>query len=165
MSGCENGLTTDPKHEDLGHGADDKPVPQNKCYLVLSEEERAKGFVRPVRSSYVHVGIAGPQFPLQDITAEQKEIWKDDADPFVKFEPYPAGHKGSSTGRYWTEKDLDRVGKGCGTLTTMGRALAETYARNPGFYGSTYCCGCHMHRPVGADGEFVWDGTDERVGT
>jgi hypothetical protein len=78
MSGCENGLTTDPKHEDLGHGADEKPVPQNKCYLVLSDEERAKGFVRPVRSSYVHVGIPGPKFPLQDITAEQKEMWKDD---------------------------------------------------------------------------------------
>lgn len=165
MSGCENGLTTDPKHEDLGHGADEKPVPQNKCYLVLSDEERAKGFVRPVRSSYVHVGIPGPKFPLQDLTAEQKELWKDDADPYVKFEPYPAGYKGSATGRMWTQKDLDRVGKGCGTLTTMGRAIAETYARNPGFYGSTYCCGCHMHRPVGATGEFVWDGTDERVGT
>lgn len=34
-------------------------------------------------------------------------------------------------------------------------ALAETYAREPGFYGSTYCCSCRMHRPVGAGGEFV----------
>lgn len=25
--------------------------------------------------------------------------------------------------------------------------------------------GCMRHRPVGADGEFVWDGTSERVGT
>lgn len=158
-------LTTDPKHPALGHGVDTKPVPQHETYLVLSDEERAKGFVRPVRRSYVHVGIPGPKFPLQDLTAEQKELWKDDADPYVKFEPYPAGYKGSATGRLWTQKDLDRVGKGCGTLTTMGRAIAETYARNPHFYGSTYCCGCHMHRPVGADGEFVWDGTDERVGT
>jgi hypothetical protein len=55
--------------------------------------------------------------------------------------------------------------KGCGTLTTMGQAIAETYAREPRFYGSTYCCGCNMHRRVGAHGEFVWDGTDERVGT
>jgi hypothetical protein len=51
---CKDGLTTNPDHADLGHGADDKPVPQNKCYLVLSDAERAKGFVRPVRRSYVH---------------------------------------------------------------------------------------------------------------
>jgi hypothetical protein len=54
---------------------------------------------------------------------------------------------------------------GCGALTTMSLVIAETYARNPDFYGSTYCVGCKMHRPVGADGEFVWDGSDERVGT
>jgi len=49
-------------------------------------------------------------------------------------------------------------------VTTMGRELAETYARKPDFYGATYCVGCQRHRPVGADGEFVWyDGT--RVGT
>jgi hypothetical protein len=66
----------------------------------------------------------------------------------------------------WTQKDLDRVGKGCGTLTTMGRALAETYARNPGISTARpTAAAAHMHRPVGADGEFVWDGTDERVGT
>jgi len=167
MSGCENGLTTDPKHEDLGHGADDRPVPQNKCYLVLSEEERAKGFVRPVRRGYLHVGIAGPKFPIRDLTAEEQRFNEFSAPEhvFVKFEPYPEGHEGSATGRFWTQKQLDSVGKGCGTLTTMSRPLAETYAREPGFYGSTYCCGCSMHRPVGADGEFVWDGTDERVGT
>jgi len=27
---------------------------QNEVYIVLSEEERAKGFVRPVRCRYVH---------------------------------------------------------------------------------------------------------------
>jgi len=27
---------------------------QQKGYIILSEEERAKGFVRPVRTSYVH---------------------------------------------------------------------------------------------------------------
>jgi hypothetical protein len=60
----------------------------------------------------------------------------------------------------------------CGIVTTMGQALAETFAADPGFYGSTYCCGCRMHRPVGPDGEFTWmtppDGardTGERVGT
>lgn len=52
----------------------------------------------------------------------------------------------------------------CGTATRMAPAIAETYAVNPSFYGSTYCVACRMHRPVGADGEFTWDdGT--RVGT
>jgi len=44
----------------------------------------------------------------------------------------------------------------CGVVTRMGLALCETYARNPSFYGATYCCGCRMHRPVGAAGEFTW---------
>jgi hypothetical protein len=161
MSGCENGLTTDPKHEDLGLGADDKPVPQNKCYLVLSAEERAKGFVRPVRRSYVHVGRPGPKYPLRDLTDEEKVRH---GAHYVKYEQYPES-EAPLVGRHWTQADLDRVGRGCGTLTTMGMTIAETYARNPRFYGSTYCCGCSMHRPVGADGEFVWDGTEERVGT
>lgn len=34
---------------------------QQKGYVVLTAEERAKGFVRPVRDSYVHVGI-GAEF-------------------------------------------------------------------------------------------------------
>src|SRR5688500_9223864 len=33
----------------------------------------------------------------------------------------------------------------CGTVTTMGRALSETYARDPKFYGATFCCGCNRH--------------------
>jgi len=52
----------------------------------------------------------------------------------------------------------------CGAVTTMASAIAETYARNPRFYGATFCCQCRMHRPVGEFGEFVWlDG--EKVGT
>jgi len=86
-----------------------KPNGQQKGYVVLSEEERAKGFVRPVRRSYRHLK--------------------------------------------------------CGVVTTMGIALAETYARDPYFYSGTFCCGCGSHFPVGDDGEFVWDGTEERVGT
>ncbi len=82
---------------------------QQKGYVVLAEEERAKGFVRPVRRSYVHLK--------------------------------------------------------CGTVTTMGQTLAETYARDPHFYSGTFCCGCGTHFPVGAEGEFVWDGTTEKVGT
>lgn len=53
----------------------------------------------------------------------------------------------------------------CGTTTTMGTALAETYARRPSFYGATFCCACRGHFPVGQGGEFTWDGTDEEVGT
>jgi hypothetical protein len=46
----------------------------------------------------------------------------------------------------------------------MGQAIAETYARDPHFYGATFCVRCSKHRPVGEDGEFVWDdGT--KVGT
>lgn len=103
-----NGLTDDPSDPRLTRGADEAPTPQADVYLVLSEAERAAGYVRPVRTSYVH-------------------------------EP-------------------------CGSVTTMSRAIAETYASNPGFYGATYCCACAMHRPVGEAGEFVWpDGT--KVGT
>jgi len=53
----------------------------------------------------------------------------------------------------------------CGGVTTMGQALAETYARDPHFYSGTFCAHCRSHFPVGENGEFVWDGTDERVGT
>jgi hypothetical protein len=49
-------------------------------------------------------------------------------------------------------------------VTTMSVGIAETYARQPDFYGSTFCTTCQMHRPVGWNGEFVWlDGT--KVGT
>lgn len=62
---------------------------------------------------------------------------------------------------------------GCGGVTTMAQEIAETYARDPYFYGATYCTTCHMHRPVGVDGEFVWAspregtplGEQDRVGT
>jgi hypothetical protein len=58
----------------------------------------------------------------------------------------------ASSGRY-----AGRTGtRSAATVTTMGQALAETYARNPGFYGATYCVHCGQHRPVGADGEFYW---------
>ena len=78
-------------------------------YWVLSEEERAKGFMRPVRQVYLH--------------------------------------------------------QRCGTTTRMGQALAETYARDPNFYGATFCVHCKAHYPVGAEGEFTWDDSTEKVGT
>lgn len=102
------GLTDDPNDPRIKRGpSDTDPGPQHEVYLVLSDEERAKGFVRPYRDSYVHT-------------------------------------------------------KGCGALTKMGRPIAETYAREPTFYGATYCVGCSMHKPVA---EFLWDGTNEEVGS
>lgn len=86
-----------------------KPNGQQQGYVVLAEEERAKGFMRPVRRTYTHLK--------------------------------------------------------CGTDTTMGQTIAETYARDPHFYGGTFCCGCGAHFPVGLTGEFVWHGTDQKVGT
>lgn len=103
------GLTDDRSDPRLTHGVNDEPVPQAEVYLVLSDEERAKGFVRPVRRSYRH--------------------------------------------------------ETCNAVTTMGQALAETYARDPSFYGATYCAHCQMHRRVGANGEFVWVDGGEKVGT
>lgn len=50
----------------------------------------------------------------------------------------------------------------CGTTTTMSHAIAATYARNPYFYGFTYCCHCQKHLPVE---EFVWARDGERVGS
>lgn len=50
-------------------------------------------------------------------------------------------------------------------VTSMPQAIAETYAAEPGYYGSTFCCGCGRYLPVGANGEFVWSGTNDRVGT
>jgi hypothetical protein len=158
-----SGITDDPNHPGVKHGPpDDTPVPQNQTYLVLSEAERARGFVRPVRRSYRHVGIAGPQHPLRGLTEEEKERHR--GCNYVVYETYPESER-PVLGKYWTQAQLDSVGKGCGAVTTMGLALAETYARQPTFYGATYCCTCSKHRPVGAGGEFVWDGTNERVGT
>jgi hypothetical protein len=46
----------------------------------------------------------------------------------------------------------------CGTVTRMPQHCALTYAVDPKFYGSTFCCGCRKYLPVA---EFVWldDGT------
>jgi hypothetical protein len=99
-------VTDDPKDPGLRELDE---TGRQKSYLVLSEEERAKGFVRPVRRTYTHLK--------------------------------------------------------CGGTTTMNEAIAETYAREPAFYGATYCCVCCAHFPVGEDGEFVWYETDEKVGT
>lgn len=147
-------LTTDPNHPDLTrYTGPEEAAPQAKVYLVLSEEERAKGFVRPLRRSYTHVGKPGPKYPLVDVAESDRP------DPdWIKYEKYPEGS--TSIGKYWTKEDLES--KGCGTSTHMGLALCETYARDPKFYGATYCVGCSKHLPVE---EFVWDEDGERVGS
>lgn len=150
-------LTTDPTDPRLGHGADKEPTPQQSVYLVLSEDERKKGFVRPLRRSYMHVGIEGPKYPLRDLTTEQME-WQSD---YIKFEAYPESES-PKTGRFWTQEQLNNVGRGCNTVTTMSQPIAETYARQPAFYGSTYCVHCEKHLPVS---EFIWVEDGERVGS
>lgn len=150
-----NGSPVTPDHRQL-----DPVSGMQRAYVVLSPEERRKGFVRPLRRTYVHVGPPGPRFPLRDLTPEEHERHDH---YYAKFEAYPAEE--GVLGRYWTQAQLDKVGKGCGTATTMGTAIAETYARDPGFYGATFCAGCRDHLPVGEFGEFVWEGSPERVGS
>lgn len=57
----------------------------------------------------------------------------------------------------------------CKAITTMGKAIAETYARDPEFYSGTFCSTCRSHFPIGEDGEFTWyemDGSEgPKVGT
>lgn len=112
MSGAEeeprktlaDGTQIYPAHTEI-----DPATGQQRDYVVLAEEERAKGFVRPVRLSYTHLK--------------------------------------------------------CGGSTRMSQTIAETYARDPHFYGGTFCAVCRSHFPIGEDGEFVWDGRKEKVGT
>jgi hypothetical protein len=104
---------------------------QHDGYIVLCPDERAKGFVRPYRDAYRHVGR------LEHIISDGRER----AD-----QPYESEH---------------RVG-GCGTVTTMGRALSETYARDPKFYSHTFCVRCNRHLPVS---EFVWTADNAEVGS
>lgn len=145
-------LTTDPM-EARESGINPATGQQNK-YVVLSEEERAKGFVRPVRRTYQHVGVR-PKNPTRPLTEEEHERY--DQFGYVAYEEYPPSES-AVCGRYWTKAQLE---SGCGTVTTMGQELAETYAAQPAFYGATFCCGCGKHFPVGPNGEFVWvdDGT------
>lgn len=146
-------LTTDRNDPDLHQTS---PNGQNKAYLILSEEERAKGFVRPVRTIYTHVGEQ-PRYPTRPLTREEQERFKDFY--YVAFEPYPE-EESPKTGRYWTLPQLQN--HGCKQTTSMNIALAETYARAPSFYGSTYCATCGAHYPVG---EFIWVDDGTRVGS
>jgi hypothetical protein len=106
-------MTTDPADLMLRKIIPEGPRKgQQEAYLVLSDAERARGFVRPVRQKYVHLK--------------------------------------------------------CGVVTRMGEAIAETYARNPKFYGGTFCVGCGAHFPLrDADGipNFLWESDGEPVGS
>ena len=151
------GVTDDPTDPRIRRDGkpDEKPVAQNDVYLVLSEAERAKGFVRPVRTSYRHVGIR-PRFELRELTDVEKANYADEG--YAYYEKYPDSER-PAVGRYWTVKDL---ATGCNTVTTMGLALSETYAREPHFYGFTYCVHCSKHLPVQ---EFRWTADDQVVGS
>lgn len=52
----------------------------------------------------------------------------------------------------------------CSKITTMSREIAETYARDPGFYSGTFCLHCRGHFPIGENGEFTWYEMDGREG-
>lgn len=144
-----DGSPVTPDHREI-----DPATGMQKGYVVLSEAERAKGFVRPVRETYIHLGVR-PKYPLRPVTDEEKDRY---ADHYIVFETYPP-ELGPKVGRFWTAAEL---ASGCGTATTMGNALAETYARDPKFYGATFCAYCGTHFPVD---HFVWAGTDQRVGS
>lgn len=148
-------ITDDPNDPALTRGFDETPRPQSEVYLVLSEEERQKGFVRPYRDTYIHCGER-PRYPLRDLTEEERV--RHAGSNYSKFEAYPES-EAPTVGSYWTEA---RLNGGCGTVTSMGRALSETYARNPRFYGATYCVGCSMHKPVA---EFRWTADNAVVGS
>jgi hypothetical protein len=141
-------LTTDPDDPRLTRAVDSAPAPQAAAYLVLSDEERAKGFVRPYRNRYVHVGLTPPS-GLRDLTPEEQE--RHAGHGYVKFEEY-GPERSPLVGNFWTQARLDAI-KGCGAETTMARPIAETYARNPAFYGGTYCVGCSKHLSLA---EFRW---------
>lgn len=155
-------LTSDPNDERLKTGQLNS-TGQHEIYLVLSEEERKKGFVRPYRDAYIHVGIAAPQNVLRELTADEHERY--DKYNYIKYEEYSEDYSkehGHVLGRFWTQEELNKIDKGCQSLTKMGRALSETYQRDPKFYGSTFCIACDKHLPVR---EFVWDADGTRVGS
>lgn len=99
-----DGTPVTPDHRDI-----DPATGMQKDYVILSVEERAKGYVRPFRQAYRHLT--------------------------------------------------------CGGVTSMGWGIAATYACDPHFYSGTFCAVCKEHFPIGEDGAFVWDGTDQKVGT
>lgn len=118
--------TTSGRPADVVRAEQTNETGQHKDYIVLCPDERAKGFVRPYRDAYRHVG-------------KLQELVSDNSRP----------------------SHTVRVG-GCGSVTKMGHALSETYARDPKFYSHTFCVGCNRHLPVE---EFVWMDDEQPVGS
>ena len=112
-----------PVPEDDSHTQLDSKTGMQEDYVVLSVEERNKGFVRPVRRTYTHVG-KNPNMQGGVLVSTPKDA--------------------------------------CGTNTSMSQEIAETYARDPKFYSGTYCYSCKKHLPLD---EFVWAGTNEKLGS
>ncbi len=52
-------LTNGKTEEEMPDYRETGPDGQQKAYVVLTEEERAKGFVRPVRRAYIHSMCGG----------------------------------------------------------------------------------------------------------
>lgn len=128
---------------------------QHEAYIVLCADERAKGFIRPYRDTYRHVG--------RSVCGKPRQL-EGDARPLPVVCTDDVNHEGECTvfapvdseAALMKARDRHVLG-GCGSVTTMGRALSETYARNPKFYGATFCVTCNRHLPV-AEFVWVWDG-------
>lgn len=133
------------------HREIDPVTGMQKDYVVLAPEERAKGFVRPYRDTYKHVGNGGPKGKTRELTPEEKGQYQSYG--YVLHEDY-GPEKDPLVGKYWTQAELDGANAPCGgAVTKMGWELSETYARNPKFYSGTFCVGCKKHFPVA---EFRW---------
>jgi hypothetical protein len=74
------GVTSDRNDPDLTRGVDSAPVPMADKYLVLSDEERARGFIRPLRRSYIHAKELGGCGAVTKMGQEIAETYA--ADPF-----------------------------------------------------------------------------------
>lgn len=150
-------ITHTGEHDNEGDVPDvyEKSNGQLSSYAILTEDERAKGFVRPVRNEYMHKGER-PKNTTRPLTDEEKERHGDD---YAVFEPYSDAEATGKVGRFWTNAQLS---SGCGCVTVMSRVIAETLARDPTFYSAGFCMGCGKHVP---NSELVWDGTDEVVGS
>lgn len=155
-------ITSDPKHPGINKPKGEGE--QNEAYLVLSEGERKKGFTRPLYSSYTHVGRKFEEVVLKDEPEEfEGKIYVAVASILKNEDGTPKG------GRLLTQKEYDEWKKtgnigGCGVSTVINsREIIETYARDPKFYGATWCMGCKRHIQ---NSEFIWDKSNElRVGS
>ena len=108
-----------------------RPDGQHERHPGLPADEIAKGFVRPLRQSYKHVGraVCGKPAPgnklggmvtvCMDKPSHEGECWGISR-PMVQ--PEAAAVERSQ-----------KLG-GCGTVTRMPHHCAETYARQPSYY-------------------------------